>query len=80
MSDTALLVAGHSTGGAVTRAARIEGPDVVLTDEQVRAFGAEQLAAVDLDGKSVCVVVPDGTRSCPLPLLFSAVTERCPGG
>ncbi|MER5689583.1 hypothetical protein [Streptomyces sp. NPDC002205] len=80
MSDTAHLVAGYSTGGAVTRAARIGGPDVVLTDEQVRAFGAEQLAAVDLDGKSVCVVVPDGTRSCPLPLLLSAVTERCPGG
>ncbi|MET8537882.1 hypothetical protein ABZV67_40655 [Streptomyces sp. NPDC005065] len=73
-------MAGHSTGGTVTRAARIEGPDVILTDEQVRDCVAEQLAAVDLDGKSVCVVVPDGTRSCPLPLLLSAVTERCPGG
>jgi nickel-dependent lactate racemase len=28
---------------------------------------------VDLDGRSVCVVVPDATRSCPLPLLLSAV-------
>ena len=37
------------------------------------AFVGEQLAAVDLDGRSVCVLVPDGTRSCPLPLLLSAV-------
>ena len=27
----------------------------------------------DLDGRSVCVLVPDGTRSCPLPLLLSAI-------
>ena len=38
-----------------------------------RAFVREQLAAVDLDGRSVCVIVPDGTRSCPLPLLLDAV-------
>ena len=33
----------------------------------------EQLAGADLDGRSVCVLVPDGTRSCPLPLLLAAV-------
>jgi hypothetical protein len=27
----------------------------------------------DLDGKSVCLVIPDGTRSCPLPLLLEPV-------
>src|ERR671926_214059 len=55
------------------RAAQIGGPDEVLTDDKVRAFVHEQLARVDLDGRSVCVIVPDGTRSCPLPLLLSAV-------
>ena len=49
------------------------GPDEVLTEEQIRAFVHDQLAGADLDGRSVCVLVPDGTRSCPLPLLLSAV-------
>jgi nickel-dependent lactate racemase len=49
------------------------GPDQVLAAEQVEAFVREQLAAAPLDGRSVCVVVPDGTRSCPLPLLLNAV-------
>src|SRR3954468_23853069 len=54
-------------------AARIGGANDVLTDEQIRAFVHERLAAADLDGRSVCVLVPDGTRSSPLPLLLSAV-------
>lgn len=45
----------------------------MLAEAQVRAFVADHLAGEDLDGKSVCLVVPDGTRSCPLPLLLSAV-------
>ncbi|WP_344971439.1 lactate racemase domain-containing protein [Streptosporangium fragile] len=58
---------------------QIGGPGVVLTDEQVRRFVAERLAAEDLDGRSVCVVVPDGTRSCPLPLLLTAVRDALEG-
>jgi nickel-dependent lactate racemase len=54
-------------------AAQLGGPDGVLDGERVRAFVAEQLAGVDLDGRSVCVLVPDGTRSCPTPLLLGAV-------
>ncbi len=37
------------------------------------------MAAEDFDGRSVCVIVPDGTRSCPLPLLLSAVHEALHG-
>jgi nickel-dependent lactate racemase len=33
----------------------------------------DQLDATDLDGKSVCIIVPDATRSCPMPLLLKAV-------
>ena len=33
----------------------------------------EQLAAHPFDGRSVCVLVPDATRTCPLPLLLRAV-------
>lgn len=53
------------------RAATIGGPDEELSAHRLRAFVAEQLGALDLDGRSVCLVVPDATRSCPLPLLLS---------
>jgi nickel-dependent lactate racemase len=64
---------------ATRLAAQVGGADGVLTDEQVRAFVGEQLAAADLDGRSVCVLVPDGTRSCPVPLLLGAVHEALHG-
>ena len=53
--------------------ATVEAAGAALADEQVTAFVAEHLAGVDLDGRSLCVVVPDATRSCPLPLLLDAV-------
>jgi nickel-dependent lactate racemase len=39
----------------------------------------DQLRAAHLDGRSVCVLVPDGTRSCPLPLVVSAIHEALHG-
>ena len=54
-------------------AAQIGGPHEVLTEDEIRAFVHDQLATVDLAGRSVCVIVPDGTRSVPLPLLLSEV-------
>ena len=45
----------------------------MLSRDDVVGFVREQLAGDDLDGRSVCVVVPDATRSCPLPLLVEAV-------
>lgn len=54
-------------------AALIGGPDQTLTEDELRGFVRDQLDAVSLDGKSVCLVIPDGTRSCPLPLLLDAV-------
>lgn len=56
-------------------AALVGGAGQTLIDEQIRGFVAAQLSAVDLDGRSLCVLVPDGTRSCPLPLLLSAVHQ-----
>lgn len=58
---------------------RIGGPGAVLAEAQVRTFVADQFAGEDFDGKSVCLVVPDGTRSCPLPLLLSAVHDALHG-
>ena len=54
-------------------AARIGGPRAVLGDDEIRTFVTDQLESADLDGRSVCVLVPDSTRSCPLALLLSSV-------
>jgi nickel-dependent lactate racemase len=66
------------TRAAVPLAA-IGGPGEVLTDDQVTTFIHDQLAAADLDGRSVCVLVPDGTRTCPLPLMLRAVHRALHG-
>lgn len=75
MDDSAIVTAGQRSGTtpAAPQAAHIGGPETVLTDAQVTEFVTAQLSGAGLDGQSVCVVVPDGTRSCPLPLLLSAV-------
>jgi nickel-dependent lactate racemase len=74
MTDTLELVSAQAR-----QAARIGGPDQVLTNEQVRAFISEALAGADLDGRSVCLVLPDGTRSSPLPFLLACVHEALVG-
>lgn len=56
-------------------ATRAGGESGVLADDEVRAFVLDQLADTDLAGRSVCVLIPDDTRSCPLPLLWRAVHE-----
>ena len=54
------------------RAVQIGSSSEVLTDDQMTAFISESLAAIDLDGRSVCLVIPDGTRTCPVPMLIKA--------
>ena len=57
----------------------IGGPGAVLTADQVTGFVRDRLAAVLVDGRSVCLLVPDGTRTCPLPMLLSR-GARCARG
>ncbi|MDO5049055.1 MAG: lactate racemase domain-containing protein [Actinomycetaceae bacterium] len=56
-------------------AASVGGADVVLTDEQIRAFVLEQLGNFDFDGKRVTLVVPDGTRHAPVDKMAHYVYE-----
>jgi nickel-dependent lactate racemase len=72
-----LLDVEHGSRG--TGAVRLGGPDGTLSDDEVTQFVVEQLAARDLDGRSVCVIVPDATRACPLPLLVRAVHRALTG-
>jgi nickel-dependent lactate racemase len=72
-ASTTTATTTEKAPAATGTAARVGGPDETLTEAQVRAFVAEHLAAADLDGQSLCVLVPDATRSCPLPMLLDAV-------
>ena len=44
-----------------------------MAPDEIKRFVREAFSTADLDGKRVCLVVPDGTRTCPLPLLMRAV-------
>ena len=75
MSSVVEPVPAAFSPGALT----IGGPGRVLTPAEVTTFVTESLAGADLDGRSVCLVIPDGTRSSPLPLLLSAVHAALAG-
>lgn len=49
------------------------GADGLLDAATLTAFVTDALASEDLDGRRITLVVSDGTRSCPLPLLLRAV-------
>ena len=51
------------------------GAGEILQPEQVREFVATAVAGAGLENQRVCLVVPDGTRTCPLPLLLQAMRE-----
>lgn len=56
-------------------AATVGGTDVTLTDAQIRDFVHHQLAALDVDGKRVTLVVPDGTRHAPVDVMTHHVRD-----
>ena len=44
--------------------------DRYLGDDEVRQIVTEALASVSLDGRRVLVLIPDGTRTMPMPQMF----------
>jgi nickel-dependent lactate racemase len=44
-----------------------------LSDAEATAFIVESLASEELAGKSVLLLIPDGTRTAPVPLVVAAV-------
>ncbi|HET9872257.1 MAG TPA: lactate racemase domain-containing protein [Propionibacteriaceae bacterium] len=65
--------------GTPGNAMQVGGVGERLDVEQVRAFVGKAFASADIDGKRVCLVVPDATRTCPLPLLLSAARDELAG-
>lgn len=49
--------------------------DRYLSDDDVRSIVAEATAATKLDGKRVLVLIPDGTRTMPMPMMFGIFDE-----
>jgi len=50
-----------------------------LSPDALRQFVHESLAEIRLDGRSILFIIPDHTRSMPMPLMFRALCEACWG-
>lgn len=59
-----------------TTTARQSSTQPVLSEGEVRNWIAKQIPIDEYRGKRVLFVVPDGTRTAPMPLLFSALADH----
>jgi nickel-dependent lactate racemase len=60
---------------SITGKGLVEG---YLSKEQMAAIAADGLARLPLDGRRVLVLIPDGTRTMPMPIMFE-ILERALG-
>jgi nickel-dependent lactate racemase len=49
--------------------------DRYLTDVEVRELVEQSIASLAVEGKRVLMIIPDGTRSMPMPLMFRLFQE-----
>ncbi len=57
----------------------IGGPGCRIGIEEFETFVATQLGQLDLTGKRLCIIIPDDTRSCPMPRILRAVHKAIAG-
>jgi nickel-dependent lactate racemase len=50
-----------------------------LSDEEIREVSAEALSGINLEGKKVLVIIPDSTRTAPLPHFFRLLSDLLGG-
>jgi len=50
--------------------------DRFLSESELEGLVRESLAAEDLDGKKILVIIPDQTRTAPIPLFFRLLFEN----
>jgi nickel-dependent lactate racemase len=53
--------------------------DRLLTDDELRDVVHTGLATLALDGKRVLFIIPDGTRTMPMPRMFALIREALGG-
>ncbi len=46
-----------------------------LTEQEIHGLLGEALEPVDLAGRRVLLIIPDGTRTAPMPLMFRVIRE-----
>lgn len=51
----------------------------LLTEAEIRDLVGRGLAAAPVDGRRVLVLIPDGTRTAPVPLMFRVLNETLAG-
>lgn len=51
-------------------------PGALLGDGEVAELLAQALAPLELDGRRVLVIIPDGTRTAPIPLMVRLLGEQ----
>jgi nickel-dependent lactate racemase len=49
--------------------------DGFLAEAEIRAIFAEAAASLAVDGQRVLIIIPDGTRTMPMPLMFDLFAE-----
>lgn len=54
-------------------------PDDFLTDEEIRSIVAEAFGKWDLSGQRVIIIIPDGTRTGPIPAMFRILHDQLSG-
>jgi nickel-dependent lactate racemase len=54
-------------------------PDHFLTEEQAESIVVQGLDSLNLTGKRVLVIIPDSTRTMPLPMFFRMITSHLLG-
>ncbi len=50
-----------------------------LSDEEIREVSAAALSGIDLEGKKVLAIIPDSTRTAPLPHFFRLLSDLLEG-
>jgi len=48
----------------------------MLTETEIETIVANGMGSLDLNGKRVLVIIPDATRSIPLPVFFRLITKQ----
>jgi nickel-dependent lactate racemase len=51
-------------------------PIATLTEDEVRSWISQNVPIDDFRGKTVLLIVPDATRTAPLPLLFDCISKK----
>ena len=49
--------------------------DAFLSEKDIRELVTQALSTLDLDGKRIIVILPDSTRTAPIPAMFSLLDE-----